>query len=114
MPMQFHKQKLKSSLEKIEMFKYFDSKHTLPRRGGSNKYPQCMFLIKNKKNRFLIKNKQNGYPSFAIKVGCKGIYISRTCFPDEVYFTRLGFFPGNFFLIAPFLIIASLYLFTIS
>ena len=46
-----------------------------PRRGGSNEYPQCMFWIKNKV-----------YPCtpqfFNIKVGFKGLYITRTCYPE--------------------------------
>ena len=33
----------------------------LPRRGGSNEYPQCMFWIKNNKNRYAPAN-----PSFSI------------------------------------------------
>ena len=33
----------------------------LPRRGGSNVYPQSMFWSKNKKNRYT-----PAYPSFAI------------------------------------------------
>ena len=50
-----------------------------PRRGGSNEYPQSMFWSKNKKNRYT-----PAYPSFAnIKVGFKGVYITRTCFHDE-------------------------------
>ena len=49
-----------------------------PRRGGSNEYPQSMFWSKNKKNRY-----NPAYPSFCyIKVGYKGVNISRTCFPD--------------------------------
>ena len=32
-----------------------------PRRGGSNEYPQSMFLSKNKKNRYTPAN-----PNFAI------------------------------------------------
>ena len=40
-----------------------------PRRGGSNKYPQSMFLSRNKKN--------NVYPCkpqfYCIKVGFKGV-----------------------------------------
>ena len=49
-----------------------------PRRGGSNEYPQSMFLSKSKKNRYT-----PSYPSFAnIKVGFKGVYITRTCFRD--------------------------------
>ena len=42
-----------------------------PRRGGSNEYPQCMFLSRNKKN--------NVYPCkpqfYCIKVGFKGVKI---------------------------------------
>ena len=42
-----------------------------PRRGGSNEYPQSMFLSRNKKN--------NVYPSkpqfYYIKVGFKGVRI---------------------------------------
>ena len=42
-----------------------------PRRGGSNEYPQAMFLSRNKRN--------NVYPSkpqfYYIKVGFKGIKI---------------------------------------
>ena len=41
----------------------------LPRRGGSNEYPQSMFLSRNKKN--------NVYPCkppfYYIKVGFKGV-----------------------------------------
>ena len=44
-----------------------------PRRGGSNEYPQSMFWSKI-------------YPCephfYYIKVGFKGVYLSRTCFPD--------------------------------
>ena len=43
----------------------------LPQRGGSNKYPQSMFLSRNKKN--------NVYPCkpqfYCIKVGFKGVKI---------------------------------------
>ena len=49
-----------------------------PHRGGSNEYSQCMFWIKNKKIRYTPAN-----PSFYIKVGFEGDYISWTCFPDE-------------------------------
>ena len=49
-----------------------------PQRGGSNEYPQSMFWSKNKK--------KYEYPSkphfFYIKVGCKGVYITQTCFHD--------------------------------
>ena len=43
------------------------------RRGGSNEYPQSMFWSKNKKNRFT--------PAYPVLV-YKGVFISRTCFPD--------------------------------
>ena len=49
-----------------------------PQRGGSNEYPQSLFWSKNKKKI---------YPSkphfFHIKVGCKGLFITRTCYPDD-------------------------------
>ena len=49
-----------------------------PRRGGSNEYPQSMFLIRNKKN--------NVYPCkpqfYYIKVGFKGVKIIKACFRD--------------------------------
>ena len=49
-----------------------------PQRGSSNEYPQSMFWSKNKKNRYTPAN-----PSFFyIKVGFKGVYITRTCFHD--------------------------------
>ena len=47
-----------------------------PRRGGSNEYPQSMFLSRNKKN--------NVYPCkpqfYYIKVGFKGVKIIKACF----------------------------------
>ena len=52
-----------------------------PQRGGSNEYPQSMFWSKNKKKYV--------YPSkphfFYIKVGCKGVFITRTCYPDDTF-----------------------------
>ena len=50
-----------------------------PQRGGSNKYPQSMFWSKNKKNRYTPAN-----PFYYIKVGFKGVFIARTCFPDAM------------------------------
>ena len=54
-----------------------------PHRGGSNKYPQSMFLSRNKKN--------NVYPCKAqfyyIKAGFKGVKIIYICFRD-VYIVR--------------------------
>ena len=53
-----------------------------PQRGGSNEYPQSMFWSKNKKKYV--------YPSkphiFYIKVGCKGVFITRTCYPDGIIY----------------------------
>ena len=46
------------------------------RRGGSNEYPQSMFWSKNKKKRYTPINPR--------KWGSRGVYIARTCFPDEV------------------------------
>ena len=43
-----------------------------PRRGGSNEYPQTMFLSRNKKN--------NVYPVYYIKVGFNGVKIYRHVF----------------------------------
>ena len=42
-----------------------------PRRGGSNEYPQSMFLIRNKKNNLYPCKPQFYY----IKVGFKGVNI---------------------------------------
>ena len=77
--------KMKIFNRKILIFFLFllktDCRYTLdpPRRGSSNEYPQPMFWSKNKKNRYTPAN-----PSFSyIKVGFKGVYIARTCFPDE-------------------------------
>ena len=52
-----------------------------PQRGGSNEYPQSMFWSKNKKNMFTRVN-----PTFFyINVGCKGVFITRTCYPDDMH-----------------------------
>ena len=52
-----------------------------PRRGGSNEYPQSMFLSRNKKN--------NVYPCKAkfyyIKVGFKAVKTIYACFRDGVF-----------------------------
>ena len=49
-----------------------------PRLGGSNEYPQSMFLSRNKEN--------NVYPCkpqfYYIKVGFKGVKIIKACFRD--------------------------------
>ena len=67
----------KFSDKKLWYFSYFCPKHRLwyslepPRRGGSNEYPQSMFLSRNKNN--------NVYPCkpqfYYTKVGFKGIKI---------------------------------------
>ena len=44
-------------------------------------HPQSMFWSKIKENRY--------NPVFYIKVGFKGVYFSRTCFPDVDRFTFL-------------------------
>ena len=59
-----------------------------PRRGGSNEYPQSMFLSRNKNN--------NVYPSkpqfYDMKVGFEGVYIIYACFRDgkENFNTECG------------------------
>ena len=47
-----------------------------PQRGGSNEYPQSMFWSKTKKNVYPRKPH-----FFYIKVGCKGVFITRTYYP---------------------------------
>ena len=49
-----------------------------PRRGGSNEYPQSMFLSRNKKNNLYPCKPQFYY----IKVGFKGVKIIQVCFRD--------------------------------
>ena len=81
--------KMKISNGKILIFflifaQNIDCGYTLepPRRGGSNEYPQSMLWSKNKKNRYTPHNPV----FFYIKAGFKGVYISRTCFPDGIKF----------------------------
>ena len=50
---------------------YFGNSLEPPRRGGSNEYPQCMFLSRNKKNYAYPCKPQFYY----IKVGFKGVKI---------------------------------------
>ena len=56
-----------------------------PRRGGSNEYPQSMFLSRNKKN--------NVYPCkpqfYYIKVGFKGVKIIYACFRVWLSFVKM-------------------------
>ena len=59
-----------------------------PHWGGSNEYPQSMFLSRN--------NKNNVYPYkpqfYYIKVGFKGVKIIQACFRDGSDFWGLGTF----------------------
>ena len=67
-----------------------DGGYTLepPHGGGSNEYPQSMFLSKNKKKVYPYK------PQFYyIKLGCKGVFVTRTCFRDEVQVSVFVCFP---------------------
>ena len=50
-----------------------------PRRGGSNEYPQSMFLSRNKKNNVYPYKPQFYY----IKVGFKRVKIIWVCFRDD-------------------------------
>ena len=43
----------------------------------SNEYPQSMFWSKNKKHNYVYRIPQFCY----IKVGYKGVYVARICFP---------------------------------
>ena len=52
-----------------------------PRQGGSNEYPQSMFLSKSKKTKVYPCKPQFYY----IKVGLKGVNIIQVCFRDETY-----------------------------
>ena len=52
------------------------------RQGGSNKYPQCMFVSTNKKNIVYPCKPQFYY----IKVGFKWVNIIYACFRDETFF----------------------------
>ena len=74
----FHLQILKNfQIENSDIFhitaQNIDCGYTLepPRRGGSNEYPQSMFLIRNKKNNLYPYKPQFYY----IKVGLKGVKI---------------------------------------
>ena len=66
----------------IFLLKYIDCGYSLEplRRGGSNEYPQSMYLSRNMKN--------NVYPCkpqfYYIKVGFKGVKIIYACFRDEM------------------------------
>ena len=70
----FYHQKMKFSDKNSDIFhisaQNIDCWHSLepPRRGGSNEYPQSMFLSRNKKNVYPCKPK-----FYYIKVGFKGV-----------------------------------------
>ena len=49
-----------------------------------NEHPQSMFWSKNKKNRHT-----PAYLYYYMKVEYKGVFITRTCFPDEKASTNL-------------------------
>ena len=117
MPMQLTEIFLALKIENFQLINFdiflifaqnIDCRYTLepPRRGGSNEYPQSMFSSKNKKNRYTPP-----YPSFA-KVGFKGVYIARTCFPDvfeynatvDIYLPCGEYDTINFLFHAPLLI----------
>ena len=53
-----------------------------PRRGGSNEYPQSMFLSRNKKNNVYPFKPQFYYR----KVGFKGVKAIYACFRDGIDF----------------------------
>ena len=73
----YHQKKGKLQIKNLILFhisaQHIDCRYSLepPRRGGSNEYPQSMFLSRNKKN--------NVYPCkpqfYYIKVGFKGVII---------------------------------------
>ena len=58
-----------------------------PRRGGSNEYPQYMFLSKTKKNTVYPCKPQFYY----IKVGFMGVKIIQACFRDVIRLTNAAF-----------------------
>ena len=62
-----------------------------PRRGGSNEYPQSMFLSRNKEN-YVYPCKPQFYH---IKVGFKGVKIIQACFRND-YLNRAQHFVQNF------------------
>ena len=55
-----------------------------PRRGGSNEYPQSMFLSRNKRNNVYPYKPQFYY----IKVRFKGVKIIQACFRDAFRHVR--------------------------
>ena len=74
--------KLKISVNYFDIFNIFAQNivwgYTLepPRRGGSKEYPHFMFWNKNKKIGIPLHT-----PVFLYK---SGVYMTRTCYPDEL------------------------------
>ena len=56
-----------------------------PQWGGSNKYTQSIFWSKNKEKKVYPCKPQFYY----IKVGCKEVFVTRTCFRDVTMFVIL-------------------------
>ena len=102
----FYHQKMKISDKNSDIFhisaQNIDCGYSLepPRRGGSNEYPQSMFLSKNKKN--------NVYPCkpqfYYIQVGFKGVNILKACFCDANYKVKHQLLPPHS-LIRPFSVV---------
>ena len=80
----YHKKKWKFSDKNSDIFhisaQNIDCGYSLepPRQGGSNEYPQSMFLSKNENNNVYPRKPQFYY----IKVGFKGVKIILACFRD--------------------------------
>ena len=81
-------------LKNFDIFLIFaqniDCGYTLepPRRGGSNEYPQAEAVLTSTHNLcFRAKIRKISNPCIpqvcCIKVGFKGVFIKRTCFPDD-------------------------------
>ena len=59
-----------------------------PRRGGSNEYPQSMFLSRNKKNNVYRCKPQFYY----VKVWFNGVIIIKACFRDALFSVPAKFY----------------------
>ena len=76
----FQLKKMKILLEKKLILLIFFP-HNIDRRGGPNEHPQSMFGSKNKKNMSTPPPPRK--PQFYdMKVVYKGVFITRTCYPD--------------------------------
>ena len=96
----YHQKKWKFSDKNSDIFRIstqnIDCGYSLepPRRGGSNEYPQSMFLSRNKKN--------NAYPCkpqfYYIKMGFKGSKLKRRVFVmllDPDYWYKFTYWEAN-------------------